>query len=206
MSRYANAGFTITRSAPSCRSRSHLAHRLFRVGSRHLITPPIAKLRRRLRRIPKRPVIRRGELGRIRQNGDLFESRGIERHPMARTLPSIISLGAMMSAPASARLTAARASNPRVGSLAMRVFPRRWTTIPQCPWLMYSHRQTSAITTKSGNLAFQQSNRLLHDAIPRVSPRRPLIFSIRNSKQQYRRHTFASKAARASFTSSSGEC
>jgi hypothetical protein len=54
--------------------------------------------------------------------------------------------GATMSAPARAWETAARASKSSVGS-----FRISWpSTIPQCPWSVYSHKQTSLTITIPG--------------------------------------------------------
>jgi hypothetical protein len=58
-----------------------------------------------------------------------------------------MSLGATTSAPALAWLTAVRASNSSVGSLSTSKPSPDLTTTPQWPWLVYSHRQTSAIRT-----------------------------------------------------------
>ena len=66
---------------------------------------------------------------------------------MAATRPSIMSLGATMSAPLSACVTAILASSSRVTSL--RISPSCIT--PQWPWSMYSQRHTSVMTTRSGN-------------------------------------------------------
>ena len=66
---------------------------------------------------------------------------------MAATRPSIMSLGATMSAPLSACVTAILASSSSVTSLT--ISPS--CTTPQWPWSMYSQRQTSVITTRSGN-------------------------------------------------------
>ncbi len=69
---------------------------------------------------------------------------------MAATRPSIMSLGATMSAPAPAWLSACRASSSSVSSF--------WTTpsrtTPQCPCDVYSHRHTSVITMRSGTASF----------------------------------------------------
>ncbi len=48
-----------------------------------------------------------------------------------------------MSAPARACESASSASSLSVGSLATSPF----SITPQCPWLVYSHKQTSVITT-----------------------------------------------------------
>ncbi len=95
---------------------------------------------------------------------------------MAPTRPSIMSLGAMISMPARACETAVLARISRVGSLAISnasaanfsasaaadpvvttVFGppgfAAGSTMPQCPWLMYSHRQTSPITIRPGTAA-----------------------------------------------------
>ncbi len=57
-----------------------------------------------------------------------------------------MSLGATTSAPARAW---ASASAARIGSVASLSTP--WSTMtPQCPWSVYSQRQTSVITTVAG--------------------------------------------------------
>ena len=66
---------------------------------------------------------------------------------IAPTRPSIMSLGAITSAPERACDTAVRAWSSTEASLSISPSSR---TIPQCPWSVYSHRQTSVITTRSG--------------------------------------------------------
>ena len=61
-----------------------------------------------------------------------------------------MSLGATMSAPASAWLAAVRASSFSVGSF--KIFPP--CTMPQWPCAMYSHRQTSVMTSSDGSSFF----------------------------------------------------
>jgi len=58
-----------------------------------------------------------------------------------------MSLGATTSAPARAWLTAVRASSSSEASLSTEPSSR---TTPQCPWSVYSHRQTSVITSVCG--------------------------------------------------------
>src|SRR5450631_3145843 len=65
---------------------------------------------------------------------------------IAPTRPSIMSLGATMSAPASAWLRAARAIASSDRSLS--TCPSR--RMPQCPCEVYSHKHTSVIPTMSG--------------------------------------------------------
>ena len=65
---------------------------------------------------------------------------------MTPTRPSIMSDGATMSAPACACETAVRASSPTVASLTISS-PSR---MPQCPWEVYSQRQTSVTTSRPG--------------------------------------------------------
>ena len=65
----------------------------------------------------------------------------------APTRPSIMSLGATASAPASAWATAVRASRSSVASLSTTPSAR---STPQWPWLVYSHRQRSVMTSRSG--------------------------------------------------------
>ena len=69
---------------------------------------------------------------------------------MAATRPSIMSDGATMSAPASTWETAVRASSSSVGSFLTRPS----STTPQWPWLVYSQRHTSVITSRSGMVSF----------------------------------------------------
>ena len=67
---------------------------------------------------------------------------------MAATRPSIMSLGATMSAPASACVTAIlreQLEGRVVDDLA------RPASTPQWPWSVYSHRHTSVMITRSGN-------------------------------------------------------
>jgi hypothetical protein len=58
-----------------------------------------------------------------------------------------MSLGATTSAPARACDTAARAISSTLGSLSTEPSLR---SRPQWPWSVYSQRQTSVITTRSG--------------------------------------------------------
>ena len=69
---------------------------------------------------------------------------------IAWTRPSSMSEGAMMSAPASAWATAARVSNSSERSLSMNPGRSSGPGMPQWPWLVYSHRQVSAIRTSDG--------------------------------------------------------
>src|SRR6266480_535666 len=66
------------------------------------------------------------------------------------TRPSIISLGATMSMPARACVTATLPS--RYTDASLSTSPS--CTTPQCPWSVYSHRQASPITSSSGAARF----------------------------------------------------
>src|SRR4051812_8852844 len=66
---------------------------------------------------------------------------------IAPTRPSIMSLGAMTSAPARAWLIAVRARSSTDESLSTWPSAR---SRPQWPWLVYSHRHRSAMTSRSG--------------------------------------------------------
>ncbi len=68
---------------------------------------------------------------------------------MAPTRPSIMSEGAITSAPARAWETAVRASRSRVGSLSTSGSPSPART-PQWPWEVYSQTQVSATRSRSG--------------------------------------------------------
>ena len=65
---------------------------------------------------------------------------------MARTRPSIMSLGQTASAPASAWLTATRVSSSSVASFA--ISPS--STTPQWPCVVYAQRHTSVSSSSSG--------------------------------------------------------
>ena len=65
----------------------------------------------------------------------------------APTRPSIMSLGASASAPAAASDTAVRARSSSVASLSTTPSSR---STPQWPWLVYSQRQRSGMTSRSG--------------------------------------------------------
>ena len=66
------------------------------------------------------------------------------------TRPSIMSLGATISIPARACVTATLPSRYTDASLSTSP---SWIT-PQCPWSVYSHRHTSPITSSSGTARF----------------------------------------------------
>jgi hypothetical protein len=63
-----------------------------------------------------------------------------------------MSEGATMSAPASAWEAAVREINSRLTSF--RTCPVPFSTTPQWPWLVYSHRHTSVTTSISGTASF----------------------------------------------------
>ena len=67
---------------------------------------------------------------------------------MAEIRPSIMSLGATISAPASASESAVLASNATLESFSTSNFVPSPTGTPQCPWEVYSQRQTSAMMTR----------------------------------------------------------
>jgi len=69
---------------------------------------------------------------------------------MAMTRPSIMSDGATMSAPASAWERASFARSSRVPSLSTSPS----LMMPQWPWSVYSHMQTSVMTASPGTCFF----------------------------------------------------
>ena len=108
--------------------------------------------------------------------------------------------------PASAWLAAVRASSFSVGSFRIsRAAPcPRWT-MPQCPCAMYSHRQTSVMTSRVGQLLLQQPHGLLHDAVAGIGAARPWRPSCPGCRTAAPPARPAAWAAAASRTSSSGE-
>ncbi len=125
-----------------------LAHRLVAVGRIHLVAAPVAERRRRVGRLAERAVEGGGELRRVGHDRRLGEALVVERvadradaavHHVARR----DDVGAGAGLRDGGRGRAARASR--------RCRPRRRSrSTPQWPWLVYSHRQTSVITSSSG--------------------------------------------------------
>ena len=106
---------------------------------------------------------------------------------IAATRPSIMSLGATMSAPASAWLNAVRASNGRVRSLATSppVFPVHDTAMPVAHVFAQAH---IGHHQQLRQFLLQQPHRLLHNAVAGISAGRLFILRLGNPEQQNRRH------------------
>ena len=124
---------------------------------------------------------------------------------IARTRPSIMSLGATMSAPASTWLAAVRASSFSVGSFRILAPALSRRTMPQWPCSMYSHRHTSVMTSSCGQFLLQQAHGLLDDAVGGIGARSFGVFAVGNAEQQHGRHARLRCARAASRSSSSGE-
>ena len=88
-----------------------------------------------------------------------------------------------MSAPARACVSASLASRSRVASLSTS----SPTSTPQWPWSVYSHRQTSVITTRSGTALLIAAHGALHDAVVAVGLRAGGVLLLRNAEQDHRR-------------------
>ena len=103
---------------------------------------------------------------------------------IARTRPSIMSLGATTSAPASTCDTAVRASTSSDGSFAISPSTR----IPQWPCDVYSQRHTSVISTSSGKRG--RSARSARCTIPFSVPRagRLVVLLLRDPEEDHRLH------------------
>src|SRR5205823_196279 len=127
-----------------------LPHRLVRVGALHLVGLAVAELRRGAGRLPEGAVEGRGRLRRVRHDGNARQLAASSALRMPATRPSIMSLGATMSIPARACVTATLPSRYTDASLSTSP---SWIT-PQCPWSVYSHRHTSPITSRSGTARF----------------------------------------------------
>ena len=81
---------------------------------------------------------------------------------MAATRPSIMSLGATMSAPASACVTASLASSSSVTSLMTQPPSSR---MPQWPWLGVLAHADVGDDVELGIVRLDRADRLLHDAV-----------------------------------------
>ena len=82
--------------------------------------------------------------------------------------PSIMSLGATMSAPARACETAVRAMSSTLESLSTAPSAR---SSPQWPWSVYSQRQTSVMTSRSGVRLLDRARGELDDPLVVVGAR-----------------------------------
>ena len=126
-----------------------LAHGFAEIGAVHLVAAAVAELRRGVGGLAEGAVEGGGEFRGVAEDGRVgggAASSSAAR--MAATRPSIMSLGATMSAPAWASETAVRASRARVESLSMSIVVAvAVTTMPQWPCEVYSQRQTSAMRT-----------------------------------------------------------
>ena len=86
------------------------------------------------------------------------------------------------SAPARACETAVRASSSSVASLSTTPSARR---TPQWPWLVYSHRHRSVITSRSGMRVLDRARRELDDALVVPGARALLVLVGRDAEQQH---------------------
>ena len=103
---------------------------------------------------------------------------------MARTRPSIMSLGATRSAPAAAWETATRARSSTEASLRTCASPPSPHSVtPQWPWLVYSQRQTSVMTRRSGTCLLQRADGLLDHAVVGVGTGADLVFVWRGCRR-----------------------
>ena len=95
----------------------------------HLVGALVAKSRRRIQGVPERAVETRGVLGAVAEDAHVGVPAWSSPARMAPTRPSIMSLGATMSTPAWAWLTAILVSTSTVGSFT--IWPS--STIPSWP-------------------------------------------------------------------------
>ena len=105
---------------------------------------------------------------------------------MAATWPSIIPLGATMSAPA---VGLGHAPTRRTARGWRRCRPRRRrSSTPQCPWSVYSSRHRSAMsTTLVADVVAQVAQRDLHDAVGIPRPRALGVLGGRHAEEDHGR-------------------
>ena len=126
-----------------------------RVRRVHLVTAPVAELRRGLGRLAERPVKRRRKLRRVTHDGRVGET----------VLVQFRADGAHAAVHHVARRDDVRAGLGVAGGGAREQLQRRVVqnpgarlcracTMPQWPCSMYSHRQTSVMTSSYGNSFF----------------------------------------------------
>ena len=96
-----------------------LAHGFAKIRAVHLIAAAVAELRRGVGGLAEGAVKGGGELGGVAKDGRVGESAASSALRMASTRPSIMSLGATMSAPACARETAVLARSATLESFSI---------------------------------------------------------------------------------------
>ena len=193
-SRYGSAGLTITMSAPSSTSSSDLAQRLVAVGGIHLVAAAVAEGGRRVGRLAERAVEGGGELGGVGEDRQVVEALVVERRADRADAPvHHVARRDHVGARARVRDGGAREQ------LERRVVVdrgRRSRRTPQWPWLVYSHRHTSVITSRSGCASLIARDRELHDAL--VVPRAGALLVLvgRDAEQHHGRDARARRPRR----------
>ena len=124
-----------------------LAHRLVAVGRVHLVAAAVAERGRRVGGLAERPVEGRGELRRVRHDRGVGEAFVVERGAdRADAAVHHVARGDDVGAGAGLRDGRARQQLER----RVVVDAPSARTTPQWPWLVYSHRHRSVITSRSG--------------------------------------------------------
>ena len=173
-----SAGLTISTSAPSATSSSHSRSASRTFAGIHLVAAAVAERRRRARppRGTGRRTRRRTSPSRRRSASPGSASR------IAPTRPSIMSLGATASAPASTWLTAVRASSSSVSSLSTS--PSRST--PQWPCARVLAEADVGDEHELGELGAQRAQRLLDDPVVVPGARALVVLLLRDAEEQHR--------------------
>ena len=124
----------------------HFAQRLARIRRIHLVAAPVAKLRRGLRGFAERPVERGAIFRGVGKNRDILEIVLVEPAPdgAPRARPSCPKARRYPL-----RRARARAPHPPAARVSGSFSTSPSFITPQWPWLVYSHRQTSVITSRS---------------------------------------------------------
>ena len=175
------AGFTINTSAPSARSSFASRTSLERVRRVHLVAAAIPELRSGLRGLAERPVERRGVLGAVGDDRDVRWPSSSSWARIAPTRPSIMSLGATTSAPASACEIAVLASSSMVRSLSTS--PSR--TTPQWPCERVLAQTDVGDHDQVGVGVLERPDRHLHDALGIVGAGAGLVLGGRDAEQDH---------------------
>ena len=164
-------------------SSSDLAHGLPAVRRVHLVAAPVAVLRGRVRRRRGTGRRTRTRTWRVGQDRRRLEPVGVEGRP-DRADAAVHHVGRARRCrlrPARARRRC-RASSSRL----RRLPPRRPASMPQCPWDVYSQRQTSVTTTRSGTCARRRPDAHLHDALVVEGLARSLVLARREAEEDHR--------------------
>ena len=160
----------MTMSAPSSRSSATSRSASRTLAGIHLVALPVAELRRGPGRLAERAVVGRGVLGGVGADDGLAESRLVQGLADGAD-PAVHHVGGGDHVGPGPGVGQRRAREQRQGGVVVDLCPSRIT--PQWPWSVYSQRQTSAQTARSGHGGLHRGDGARDDAVIGATPPSP---------------------------------